>query len=59
MDTGSQSVRQIINANAELLKIFGGHDKIQFHQIMERLGDHLFEIEPYQIHLKVGGKQFW
>ena len=26
---------------------------------MDRLGDHLFEVEPFQIRLKVGGPEIW
>ena len=52
--TGAQSARQIINSNAELLSIFGGQEKIQFHQIMEKLSEHLFEVDPIEIDFTIG-----
>lgn len=43
----------MINANQELLSIFKGQDKIQFHQIMGRLDEHLFEVEPIEFDLEI------
>lgn len=34
------------------MRVFG-LDKIQFHQIMEKLSDHLFELEPLKIDFSI------
>mmetsp|Transcript_13662 Transcript_13662/g.21400 ORF Transcript_13662/g.21400 Transcript_13662/m.21400 type:complete len:112 (+) Transcript_13662:992-1327(+) len=51
---GVQPTRQIINANSDLIEIFGGDEKIQFHQIMEKLNNHLSEIDPIVFNFTVG-----
>ena len=52
---GQNTSRQYINANTpDLVAIFGGNDKIQFHQIMEKLQDHLFEVDPIVIEFEIG-----
>jgi len=53
------STRQTIIANQELLEIFGKDDKIQFHQIMEKLNNHLSDIDPITIKLHIGGKELF
>ena len=46
--------RQFINANTQdLLSIFRGQDKIQFHQIMSKLSQHLWEIEPITLEFEI------
>lgn len=51
----STSSRQFINANTQdLLAIFGGQEKIQFHQIMDKLADHLFEVAPITLEFEIG-----
>ena len=47
-----QSGRQRINANSELLRVFG-QESVQFHQIMAKLSEHLFELEPLKIEFEI------
>ena len=47
INSGLNTTRQFINANSpDLLAIFGGQEKILFHQLMEKLNEHLFEVDP-------------
>lgn len=51
---GQNTSREFINANnADLLAIFGT-EKIQFHQLMEKLKNHLFDVDPVQIEFEIG-----
>ncbi len=56
---GVQPTRQIINANSDLIEIFGGDEKIQFHQIMEKLNNHLSEVDPIVFCFSVGRPQLF
>lgn len=51
---GQNTSREYINANnADLLAIFGT-EKIQFHQLMEKLKNHLFDVDPITIEFEIG-----
>lgn len=52
--SGQNTSREFINANSpELMAIFGA-SKIQFHQLMEKLKFHLFEVDPIVIEFEIG-----
>ena len=54
-NSSSATSRQFINANTQdLLAIFGGQDKIEFHQILDKLSDHLFEVSPIVFEFEIG-----
>ena len=45
--------RGFINLNNELQAIFGGEEKIKFHQIMGLLKSHLLECPPLEMSINV------
>lgn len=54
--SGQNTSREFINANSpELMAIFGA-SKIQFHQLMEKLKFHLFEVDPIVIEFQIGSQ---
>lgn len=57
LSSSNNSCRQIINANSQdLISIFGGKEQIQFHQIMEKLSNHLFEVQPVVFEFMIGSQ---
>ena len=55
INSGLNTTRQFINANStDLLAIFGGQEKILFHQLMEKLNEHLFEVDPITFEFEIG-----
>jgi hypothetical protein len=55
--TGGQKL--VINANRELLEVFGGEEKIQFHQLMEKLNEHLTDVDPLVFEFQIGGSDLF
>lgn len=48
--------RELINCNQELQEIFGcqiGEEKLEFHQAVFRLKDHLFDVSPVELNFEV------
>eukprot|EP00347_Sterkiella_histriomuscorum_P018284 403346097 len=44
--------RELVNCNAELLEIFGD-DKVEFHNAIFKLKDHLFEVQPIELNFEI------
>jgi chromatin remodeling complex protein RSC6 len=48
--------RELINCNSDLAEIFGcgvGEEKLEFHQAVFRLKDHLYDLPPIELALEV------
>ena len=48
--------RELINCNSELAELFGcgaGEEKLEFHQAVYRLKDHLYDLPPIELTLEV------
>ena len=48
--------REHINNNKELIEVFG-EEKMEFHQIISKLKDHLYEVDPIIMEFEILSKK--